>query len=72
MKVGDDDSTAPFNTLSLSTKDERIRVDDQGNVFTRGKIEEDGMLVRILAEDRGEPKRSGSTLIQVSAFRKWE
>ncbi|KAF8376060.1 cdh-8 [Pristionchus pacificus] len=63
--VSDDDATAPFNNISLYTRDPRLRVDKDGSVFTTKEIRDDEMVVRIFASDGGTPNKTSSTIVQV-------
>ncbi|GMS78269.1 hypothetical protein PENTCL1PPCAC_444, partial [Pristionchus entomophagus] len=63
--VGDDDATSPFNTVTLYTRDPRLRVENDGSVFTTKEIKDEEMVVRIFASDGGTPNKTSSTIVQV-------
>ncbi|GMR48048.1 hypothetical protein PMAYCL1PPCAC_18243 [Pristionchus mayeri] len=63
--VEDSDATAPFNTLSVYTRDARLRVERDGSVFTTKQITDEEIVVRIFASDGGSPNKTASTLVQV-------
>ncbi|GMS95746.1 hypothetical protein PENTCL1PPCAC_17921, partial [Pristionchus entomophagus] len=65
IRVGDDDATSPFNTVNLYTRDPRLRVENDGSVFTTKEIKDEEMVVRIFATDGGTPNKTSSTIVQV-------
>ncbi|GMT22340.1 hypothetical protein PFISCL1PPCAC_13637, partial [Pristionchus fissidentatus] len=65
VRVGDDDATSPFNTVNLYTRDPRLRIDEDGNVYTTKQIRDGEMVVRIFASDGGTPNKTASTIVQV-------
>ncbi|XP_065921690.1 protocadherin Fat 4 isoform X2 [Magallana gigas] len=77
VNVGDDDTDAPFNTVTLSAiGDDKaptyFRLDSDGRIVVIGDLKADSnthYLLRILAQDGGSPSRTAITIASITVQR---